>query len=1302
MKNQHPGNIAVSPQLRAKLGRNPWKQAGVALATAACILLSRYAQATDDTLPANYLGDELSTLGVTSAVSSSTTTSLNLQNALRAIIAQTTNSSFNTADSNPGLFITYILGQRDGSVVGGANDAKTIAPFLVTAAIQGLAQSVNAGSADPNLNPVTTAHITAIVQAAAAAVAQQVANGATGTTDALKLSSATTAMQTAISAIVKNGVSTALPSGVTAPALAASLLTAVANTSYNVATATTTHFTSLPPDVLGKVAGDLVGKVAVTQQAAAGSSVATAYLASAGFASAASDAARNAILLPLVKNLPNTAVASAFAQVSTAGYTDLAGSMKALFKALPVTNIVPEIAGITKNLVAADASIYATLLNSLTPIKTGTVTNITQAARAPILAGLAAGAAAANPAGVVDYINQALNVETTGTSKTAADFASAANKQDLIVAVVGQVANSNPVYITNALTTLSSITTGTTATQSISLPTARVTLAQKIVNAAIVNTTDGVNRTAAVQNAVVGVESLASIGADQTAQRANLAIGLLGATVLSTLDPLYAATLRNIASTAIQNWHADSALMSPTAFAHAVSGTSTVPVAAKAQFAAGIVSTDTSLAATIVTDIAASQTTLANKAALANAILSVSGVDVGAVIAPIVDQVDANHTANVAMTLGILGPDSDRKTLANTLAKSNPLLSSTIATILATRASSTAGFDPIVDGLKARYDIASGVITANPLNGDAVTAAVNALFPSSLSIDKQVTFTQKVLAASPTAAVQAAKTIGGLVQASGTTLSAFTSGTAFGGTTTLYTNTQIANIAAGFAFASGHATASSIAPIVLPAVLRSASVNGGQIVAAIITTLNIPGQAADLSGSAAAIVTGTSGVGLPSTLGTIGNKVGLAIPTDAADMAAVTTTLAARLGDLAAVTKVSGTVTNIVRGVPVKVITTPLSVTLQADTRIKTLGTFAGNILNGLTDPTVIANVITNTTTGTIDNVDLANLISASGSGAGIFPNLQTQNLANYGAKVTAAITTGVATPFATAFRTSQNSARGFVTGSTVNATLVGNFAGTIINGASTKAKEFAQGVGAYVSSSNPANLLSIAAPLASRIGINTFRANATAGLALAAINLGGSGIGGNIGDISAAVVGVVNGLNQNNSIVADPAIQAIATAVAGVAPLYAWNVAQSVAPLLQSNSDRAAFAKAMVTAISLKLTGPTANERVGLLVAACATGISDQSVLATIIAKAIQGKNAAAYDIFGSVAVAAGLNATQATALLTAVTTELQGLYLFGTPAAVTGAISQAATDSTTGLVHFFKPSTGDLTGQETQVTNS
>ena len=158
---------------------------------------------------------------------------------------------------------------------------------------------------------------------------------------------------------------------------------------------------------------------------------------------------------------------------------------------------------------------------------------------------------------------------------------------------------------------------------------------------------------------------------------------------------------------------------------------------------------------------------------------------------------------------------------------------------------------------------------------------------------------------------------------------------------------------------------------------------------------------------------------------------------------------------------------------------------------------------------------------------------------------------------------------------------------------------------------------------------------------------------------------------------------------------------MAKVAPQYAWNVAKAVVGHLYNQTQRPALAKALVVAIGAKLTGPTANERLGLLVSACTDGLTSASDIAAVIAAAISAKPAAAYDIFGAAAAYASANGVTAAAIQSAMATNW-GTYVPTT--AVNGAITQAVgelTSPTGNGGHFYTPATGDLTGTETAVQN-
>ena len=1391
----------ASPELRATLNYKTWKQAGVALAAAASFLLApslAHAQADptptptpapSNTTPAVYLWNELHNSGVvqttsapylgltataasvatSSQASINTATQTQITGALKAILADTSNASLNTADSNPGLFITYILNAR--------TDATAYSASLVTAAIQGLQQSAWAGTGNGSSDPVTTDHIVSIAKAAADVVATQqaalVANPAaiTGTSSpsyktwdlvnaknasllATAQASAADKIKTTLVTIAQNAVSTTIPVGVQPSELAASIFTSLSTVTYATPALTTgsvagtRSVVTLPADRLGAIAGALVTKLNVTQQAAGGTAVATAYVSAVGLTGSTAASTCNSLVVGLVKNLPATAVGNAFTVLQTAApagtWTGSNGvvNTQALLKNFTAATDIPKIAAITADIFTSTPTFDVSALATM-PLKTGSVTNTTQAVRGVVLAGVAAGAAKANPDQAGTIVTTALAKETGDT--TVANNASATDKTNLIKNVVAQLAPVSSTGVASAISAFVSSTGSAMASYPVSpTNTAKAGLAVAIINAAAVGVPATATGTASLIAAVAGIGSLADVTSDTLGDtslakaiqgKANLLKNLVGSTAVPATTVGFNSIIQTIASTAQTNWDVGAVELADKTLGLG----SNLTLNVKAQVAAGIIKTSTANAV-IISGTVASQytgaTATANVGAIAAAVLGVVPTQASAVLTPLLAQIDLNPGG--AVNNGT--KDADRKSFANLLAKSNASLSGTIATIVATTpAAGTSGFFDATDPLATRYDVANGVISANPLNATAVQDAVTALFPSSSPLSDQVVFAQKTIAGTASAAVSVAKQIGSMVVASGTTLSAFVStpgtSTVVNGNTVLgtklYANAQIANIAAGFAQANGGTPEAAAA--ILPAVLGTSSANGGAIVSTLVSVLNIPGSAAALSGSAANIV-GTAGVSgttaiktaTVAVLGGIANKVALVLSgSDAgtpARLSAVATELLPYVGDFHAATKTlppvysgSTTAQRTTYDNAVKAATTALNA--QITTRIGDLGSLAGAMLQNVTDSASINAVIQATTTGTIGDIKvtgaaggsqgiaLGDLIASTVVSGTIYAGNENKGLITYGVKAVTGIAVGSAVPFVSTYLSKESSLLGL--GTTGSLT---DFASGIINGANAKAKDIAQGTAVFSGNTlSSVMTLSGTGELASKVNAPA-RANTAAGLVQAVVNVSGSSIlpnisvGNAIGTIAGNFAAWSNhegGFKLDGSSIADAAIISMASAVATVAPIYAWKVAGSVVTSLVLPGDRVTLAKTLITAISAKLTGASASERIGQLVAAVCTGLTDSNIpqIAAIVAKAIGAKTTAAYDIFGSVVAATGISATALRDALTNTAWSNAGVATVSD--AVKKAIIAATEEFTAGSAgaHFY--TTGDMTGQETSVTN-
>ena len=1285
MKNQ-PRNLTVSPEFRPSLSRNLWKQTGAVAATAVLFLtpaLTRHAQAQSwDNTPAGYFAEKLNTAGISGPLATGTASAAAITAALKAIVADVSN----TSSANPDALVRYVLTQR--AAAGGANDANTLASQLVTAAIQGLATSVYAGSGAANQNPLTEVNIVNLTYEAAKAAAVKVASTATGATPALQATSAATNVSTTLATIVKNAFSAGTPVFVDGNGAAASvadlagqLVTKIATISYT-APGNSAVTIGSNPTVLGSLAGAILSKVSTSNLPAAGTAVANSYAAAVSY-SGLSGANLNNAAAQLIKNTPAAAVANAFTALQTSNAITVANA-GAFLKLLPAANVVAEATGVAKVLLAGNVqSGLTTLLNM--PItaavaataSTPAIPAFAQSNRGPIFSGIAAGAAAADPANAGSYLQQVIVKESDDTLKPA-NVVTSADRQALIVAVVNAVAPTSPSAVTDAITTFVTGTTGlgTPITGVYTTTATKLTLAQKIVNATVNGIAPGANRTASLQNAVSQMYRLAAT--TSAADEATMLISLSGATVVPSTDLDYINALRTIAATAATNWTAVSG--NKIALANNALIGNLVSAAIKAQLAAGIISVDTADAGTIAGNVAGQftgPTSLANKATIAAAAVNAAPSKLSDIVTTVIQQVDLQSNASAAAAINA---DADRKTLANTLAKANSAYSSDIATIVA-RTAATNGYltMPGVDQLKTDYDVAVGVISANPANSTAVNAAITALFPSS-GINNQVQFAQKVLSGAATAVANSAPALGAVAEANGIALSTFVTS----GATLLQTNANLPGIIAGYVQATSAITATSIAPM-LQGVLKPAGANGGQVVASIVSKLSIPGQAAALSGSAAVLVTGSSA----SVLGTIGNKVSLVLGTDAVNIGAVTNTLVAKIGDFLVANKTGATAAQIA------------AINTQITTRIGDLGTFAGNLANGVTDPTAIGNIIANTTTGAVGNVaDLAALITSAPISI-TNPGGTKGGLVAYANKAMTSLSSG-AVPFTQKFLAVESTTLSLA-GSLNN---VSDFASWIINGSAAKAQDIALATANFYAPGSLSGIVSLSgatgSTLATLVSTNAAKASVAAGLAQAVINVGGGiipveyAIGSIAGNFSTALATL-----YPTSSVRDTAISSLATSMAKVAPQYAWNVAKAVVGHLYNQTQRPALAKALVVAIGAKLTGPTANERLGLLVSACTDGLTSASDIAAVIAAAISAKPAAAYDIFGAAAAYASANGVTAAAIQSAMATNW-GTYVPTT--AVNGAITQAVgelTSPTGNGGHFYTPATGDLTGTETAVQN-
>ena len=1437
MKNQ---STWASPELRAKLNHKTWKQAGVALAAAASFLLvpsltpQAQAQAVANvfTTAPIYLGNELNAAGISTAVSNASTTQTNIQNALKAILGETSNNNATsnaTSDpdfvySNPGLFVSYILTQRNGSA-SAVNDAAAFAPALVAAGIQGLQQSVYASSTNANAyNPVTKDNFVSISGSAAliavpAVVAAQAtvtklvphstyvqnatyktqaaADAANAAKNATSLATAQAkidgAVETEISSIAAKAVSTALPSDATPVQLARAVYDNLSAITYTGAKldndsnpAPTVH---LPYDQLAKLAGEIVGKLAPTQQGAAADSLARAWAGDSNVHYATVTGTNvTTYAAALLKTMPVTASGSAFAVIQTtapdgtwtsgpgvvtASGTDGLTNTQTLFKKVLDTS---KIAAITYDIFSGNHAVTFDQLATL-PIKvvttSGTVANIAQADRSTILAGLAAGAAKADASNAGTYVTAALTHEyafangASGNDPWAStNNASATQKSNLIKAVAGQLAGSGSAAMASALT---AFTVSGNLTNSYTTPLSLRTLASDVVKAVVAGAPDA-TATDSLQGAVAPLVALAG---SAITDKASMLIQMVGTTNVPGTTYKYATVLQTIASTAQKAWSVNAVDLAVAAAGSGSSLTATI----KGQVAAGIIKASPLNAVAISSSIASQynsgSTAVTNIKTIAAAVVSAAPDQLTDIVNPIIGMVDLYGSGT---------GDADRKAFATALAAANPTLSGNIASLLVVSSTEVgAHFSDVTDARVAAADIAVGVIAANPLGKDGfdtVAATVQAVMPAravtltSTDVSAQVLFSKKLIAGAATSAViSVAKKIGAIVQSQGTDLRTFVTTVQAGSsaaTDTLFANAQIANIAAGFA-QNGDPFAA------LSAVLKVGSTNSGAVVGAIVANTS-PTNAVALTGSAAGIIaktvtsgTGTSKTATAAQLGALGNGVALVLSgNSAADRieSIVKTSLLPNLDDFHTLSKPLPLVSISSAAKAVTAWKTAWAdYNTQATLRINDLAVIAGSMVQGLTDPALIAKVITATTTGTLTGIAMTGTIAGNNTpvnadivlntGTGLFAGLVTtattaagagnysgsinplglnQGLVNYGVKVGASFTTKSAVPFYQTYLMTESGTLGLSSQSTL-----ANFASSLINGVNAKASDIAQGT-ALFAGNTISNWTALSPLLAARVA-PAARANTAAGLAQVVANFGVASLvaarvstSGTIGSTilpvadAGAAIGTIAGdfasarVNDNSVGKQDADIIAIAKTVAMVNPIYAWNVAKNVVGKFTSTSSRETLASTLITAISAKLTGPTAVERIGLLVAAIVAGnspgekLTGTDSIVRVLFAAIKAKTSAAYDIFGSVVAAAGLNSTETTALRDAMakTSSYWGSQWStasdGTKTTVANAVTQAAAEiagsgvtpvTGSGTAHFFTPSTGDMTGQETSVTN-
>jgi len=1308
MKNQRPKDI------------NSWKCAGAVMAAAACFLFHpASSQAAPDTIPSVYLGNELGALGDASVATASQT---DVKNALKAILGQTENTGTVISGtgpgltSNPGLIVTYILSSRIGAST--ANDAAAFAPTLVTTAIQGLQQSVWAGSGGGS-DPVTQDAIVSIVSAAANSVAQLAANAGTGTTNALKASGAASKVATALTTMGQNAATTTIPVGSSAANLAAAVFNALAQVTYTPpfsgATATT-----LPATNLATVAGGIVTKLAPSQQAAAGTTVSSGYLTALNF-TAASGSDRNVMVQQLLKDLPVTAVSTAVSQVlaqSGQTYTTVHADASALLK-LSVGSVtdIPKGAALVQGILAAGGSTsFASMVADVSPLTSTYVV----ATRSPILASLAAGASVVNPANAGTYVNQALTAETSGTK--ASQNATGSNMSDLIVGVATALAGANSATgLQNAVSDFVSQTNPWIA--NIVKPADRVTLAANILLGTVKSLPDMSSAAGSALAAVVSSVAPLAVGNDST-DLSNLAINLI--TKVPATGANFSWAVQNIVNTVVNN-AAWSPLGGSSVVASNVAGsTSSLSNAAKSQVAAGLALADPSNATANVLAIAGQYTgatSLANRANIVAATLqtSVGAAQATALVQGIITQVDTNPSAAAGTTL-----DADRKSLATALTKgaiapngtaSTAVLNAVAQTATYNLASVAGGNGAGLDAVQCAYDVAGAMILVAPLNNTVVDAAVTQLMPSAAGVlGDTVRFAAKAIAASSKSAVEVAKEIGILAQGQGVSLLSLVTTPATGGaaTATLAGNAQIPAIAAGFAM-----TTSDLGSL-LPAVLKKSAANGGAIVSAIVVGKSVPQFAAGLTGSAAAIVAGTAGT-VPSTIGAIVNPVASAVVSSGTQVIAnIIAAVMPDLSDFCAATKALPTrpadslpLTDSSRS---KYNTALNSLNTQELTRVADLGSLVGNAAVGITDQATLDAMIlattggsvtvpqvTGTTSGVQQTVSLSGLLQsattyvAATTTAGQNAYGITNALTSYAVKGETAITAGKGAPFVQAFLTTESSVFSL---SSVSA--LSNLVGGVINSVTAKASDIAQGAAAFAMAAGSPVTTTISAFATSLSGTVAILAKANAAAGLATYSLANGGNGSSLSDITGAFASSC--VTAGGSAI-DANIIGVAVAVAKVKPVYAWNVAMAAAAQIQgktaSQDNLSLLANKMVTAIATSLTGPTVTERLGLLAAAIATGanITDPQEIAKIIAGAIKAKAAAAYDIFGSVVRATGAVASSVQADMNWAFGQVS--YVPPTSGIVGSQIQQAVTDLANATGHFYNPTTGDLTGTETAVTN-
>lgn len=1269
MKNQRPKDT------------NSWKLAGAAMATA-CFLfnpfLSQQAQASTDTTPQYYLGNELGALGDSSVA---TATQADVKSALIAILGQTANSTVATPQSNPGLFLTYILANR--------TDALSFSADLVKAAIQGLMAATPASGN----SPLTEANIVSIVDAAARATASSAAVGAT---DALK--AAAVAVQ--FGKLAKNAQTTAMAVDATPAAMAGALFSDLAAVTYGASSAT------LPAANLATLAGGIITNAAVSQQSAAGDSVATAYL-NATFAST-SGTARNAVVKALLAASPATAASSIATEVlAQTGQTYTTGTADAeglFLQSIAAAADIPKGAALAAKLFAVTGSNQ--FLGMVADITTGT--NVL-AVRSAVLSSLTAGMAVNNPSDTVTYLTKALTAESQAAK--ASNNAAFGNMQDMITGVTTALAGANTpdsaaaiqsaigYFVNQSNLWINSFNTAARPKLAIALVKAVATTVPADMSGAAASSVTSVINAVAPLAATNDAGGLTTLGAALLALPSSSAVN-------------YSSVVQTMVQTMVNgsNWSNSGGA---TGLATTLGINSTLAVAVKAQVAAGLAIADPTDAVANTKAIANQNTgaaCLKNVAAVGSAVLStaVGGSNASVIVKNLIDQIDSNPSVKA-------GTDAtaDRSALATALIAKGTTPSTAVLNAVAqagTYAVGAAAGTGVTDSVALAMAVTKAMISASPLSNPVVDAAVSDLMPSALA--DQVRFANAAIAVSSKASAEAAFEVGVLAQAAGTPFSTFVTTVPSVAGKNLAVNGFVANLAAGYVHASGaNATAATLGPL-LSSIVTTA--NAGSVVASMIVGNTIPLEAPALSASAAAIVTGSKGLA-GKVVGTILAPVLSAVYTSGT--AVVEQMVDNVLPDLATF-KVA---TPYLPTRPVSVSgTDPAHKTYNTDlialnkqnlARVAELGTLVGTAAGTVADQATLDALISTATAGTVSvmtvtgssqTIDLGGLLSSatpvaqtSGSSAS---NSYTPASAmmSFGNAAITAIPTGKSAAFTQAFLTEETGLFNLSSVAAVSTVV----SGIINNGLTAKAGEVVQGAAAFaLTGAN--TMASLASSLATGIIVKG-KASAAAGLVTYSLSHGGTGT--DVHDITgsfAQSVVTAGGAGIDANIIA------VAKAVATASPVNGWEAAAGAAACITATSGGAnqlAVLCKTVEGVVKSVAGPTAYERLGLVAAAVAagSGVTDAQVVATIIAAAVAVQPKAAYDIFGSVMSAVPSVTPQS------VYNQMSWAYTqinfspSNGPTAYNTQYNRAINDMANSTGHFYTgASGGDLTGTETAVTN-